>query len=541
MPLVAIDRPPRDDRADSMRSRILLAAGGLTLGLATLLLPHPEPFDPVLLVAAVLLSGAIAMGLWIEALAGMWERWGDILAVATVTLVVAATGGPDSVYQDLYLLPLLAAAALRTFRQVLGIVALIVVALLAPFVYSEVAAVGPYITDAVVDAGTWVLAAAVVGRQAGHHRQQELEARANEERFRQLAEHAQDGIYRLELEPEVRFVYVNPAMEDVTGFAPQAFYEDPSLPLLRVHPDDRELVRRSRTDPRQQPDTIEVRWRHAEGHWVWHALREAPVFEGGKLAAIQGIVRDVTPQKIREEELALDLARQQEAAEDLRQLDVARTTTLRAVAHDLRSPLMSITGFSGILRDRADELTPRESAHLADRISGAAERLERILNALLELEQLTSVGTAVSRDRVELDRLVRVVVSELEAPDHEVTVDVAPVEVAGDAAKLERAIDNLVRNAVHHTPSGSHVRVSVVRDGGGVQLVVEDDGPGVKDTAKDTIFEPFERGASTVAGTGVGLSLVRAIAELHGGRAWVEDRDGGGARFAMFLPDHPTS
>lgn len=518
-----------------MRFRVLLAAGGLALGLATLFLPHREPFDLGLLIAAVALSGAITVGLRVDALSEVWERWGDVLAVITVALVVAATGGAGSVYQDLFLLPLLAAAALRSMRHVLGIVALTVVALLTPFAYDDVAGTGPYLTDLVVDAGTWVLAAGVVARQASHHRRQEREARANEERFRQLAEHAQDGIYRLELQPDVRFAYVNPAMEELTGFSPEAFYEDPSLPLRRVHPDDRELVRRSRTEPLRLPDTVEVRWRHADGHWVWHALREAAVQEGGELTAIQGIVRDITPQKIREEELELDLAREQEAAEDLRQLDAAKTTTLRAVAHDLRSPLMSITGFSKILRDRPD-LSREEAAHLSDRIVAAAERLERILNALLELEQLTATGTAVARDPVQLDHLVGTVVGEVDAPGHELTIDAVPVTVTGDRTKIERAIDNLVRNAVHHTPEGTRIRVAVDPDGNGACVTIEDDGPGVPDRVKETIFAPFERGESTATGTGIGLSLVRAIAELHGGRAWVEDSDAGGARFVLYLP-----
>ncbi len=526
---------PDADQDARTRFRVLLASGGLVLGLATLLLPHPEPFRPGLLVAAIVVSVLILVGLrWPRSVA-FWDVWGDLLAVATVALVVAATGGSQSVYEDLFLLPLLSAAALHPRRRLVTIAVLTLIALLLPVVYEGVSLTGPFATDLVVDATTWLLAAAVVHRQSEHRRLQEADVRDNQVRFRHMAEHAQDGIYRLRLEPDVAFEYVNPAMEEVTGFGPEDFYADPRLPLRRVHPDDREMIRRTRTRPEALPDTVEVRWQHRDGHWMWHSLREAAIVEDGELKAIQGIVRDVTPQKIREEELQHDLARQQEAAEDLRQLDAAKTTTIRAVAHDLRSPLMSIKGFTQVLRDRRD-LAEDDVEQMLDRIAAAATRLERILSDLLELEQL-GTERALARDPVDLAALARAVVSEIDAPEHDITVDARDgTTVGADGPKLERAIENLVVNAVRHTPAGTRVVVTVQPDGQGSTITVEDDGPGIPDDLKETIFRPFERGSSSGEGTGVGLSLVHAIAELHGGRTWVEDIAGGGARFVLSLP-----
>jgi signal transduction histidine kinase len=111
---------------------------------------------------------------------------------------------------------------------------------------------------------------------------------------------------------------------------------------------------------------------------------------------------------------------------------------------------------------------------------------------------------------------------------------------------VERIVENLVINASKHTPSGTAVRVSVRRQGEGVLIVVEDEGSGVPDYMKEAIFRPFERGTDArrnSAGTGIGLSLVSRFAELHGGRAWVEDRAGGGSSFRVFLPgglSHPA-
>ena len=102
-----------------------------------------------------------------------------------------------------------------------------------------------------------------------------------------------------------------------------------------------------------------------------------------------------------------------------------------------------------------------------------------------------------------------------------------------------RIVENLLVNAVKHTPPDASIWVGAARTGEGVVLRVEDDGPGVPPEEADRLFEPFERGAASAPspGLGVGLSLVARFAEAHGGRAWVGDRDGGGASFRVLFPD----
>jgi signal transduction histidine kinase len=137
-----------------------------------------------------------------------------------------------------------------------------------------------------------------------------------------------------------------------------------------------------------------------------------------------------------------------------------------------------------------------------------------------------------------MGELVRRVVDETDVGGRFLQVDVAPLEVVADGAKVERIVENLVVNASRHTPEGSHiwVRVSPLEDG--IVITVEDDGPGVPDDLKGSVFLPFHQGTRINEhhpGTGIGLSLVADFARLHGGRAWVEDRTGGGASFQVFL------
>ena len=108
-----------------------------------------------------------------------------------------------------------------------------------------------------------------------------------------------------------------------------------------------------------------------------------------------------------------------------------------------------------------------------------------------------------------------------------------------DPAKLERIVENLVANAARHTPPDRTIWVAVREEAGGVLLAVEDDGPVVPPELRDAIFEPFRQGPTATPhtpGTGIGLSLVARFAELHGGRAWVAERAGGGASFRVWLP-----
>jgi two-component system sensor histidine kinase KdpD len=120
-----------------------------------------------------------------------------------------------------------------------------------------------------------------------------------------------------------------------------------------------------------------------------------------------------------------------------------------------------------------------------------------------------------------------------------VKLEVEPMVADVDGPKVERILENLLVNAAKHTPPNTVVRVRIQRHDTGLLLAVEDEGAGVPDDLKEVVFRPFERGprAPTHApGTGIGLSLVARFAELHGGRAWVEDRVGGGASFRVFLP-----
>jgi PAS domain S-box-containing protein len=261
----------------------------------------------------------------------------------------------------------------------------------------------------------------------------------------------------------------------------------------------------------------------------------------GQPTGVLLIARDVSERRLAERNLRDSLAREQAASEHLRALDEMKTTFLQAVSHDLRTPLTTVLGVALTLERRATGLPADDVADLLHRLSSNARKLDGLLADLLDLDRLAR-GTLVPRRQVvDVGELTRRVVDEAGvAGEHAVVVTAPTVRIAVDAPKVERIVENLVVNAARHTPAGTTIWVRVEPRRDGVLLVVEDEGPGVSAQLREQIFQPFRKGrnvAGHAPGSGIGLALVARFAGLHGGRAWAQDRPGGGASFRVFLPN----
>ncbi|HXJ63725.1 MAG TPA: ATP-binding protein [Actinomycetota bacterium] len=238
--------------------------------------------------------------------------------------------------------------------------------------------------------------------------------------------------------------------------------------------------------------------------------------------------------------------RQMEVTERLRSTDRMKDTFLQAVSHDLRSPLTAILGAASTLEQQGRALTDDEREDLLRRIGTSARRLDRLLSDLLDIDRLQRGIISPDRRPTDVGDLIERTIADAglrEQRPVEVRVAGSPLVAEIDPAKVERIVENLVANADKHTPARGLVLVEASAERDGLELRVSDEGPGVPDDLKETVFQPFRRGPDTefVPGVGLGLSLVARFAELHGGRAWVEDRPGGGATFVVFLPATVTS
>lgn len=227
-------------------------------------------------------------------------------------------------------------------------------------------------------------------------------------------------------------------------------------------------------------------------------------------------------------------------AEALRRSDLAKTAVLRAVSHDLQSPLTAIMTAAGMLASTEFDIELSERHALAEAIRDEAHRLERLVRDLLDLSRLEAGVAAPTRELWTVDELLAQALAEVGPEAARVAValpeDVPSVQV--DAAQIRRALANLLDNALKFGPADSPVSVRVEHCATEVVVRVVDAGSGPSPAEAERIFEPFYRAPSRrrPQGSGLGLAIVRGFAAANGGRVWLDTRPGEGCAFALALP-----
>jgi signal transduction histidine kinase len=233
------------------------------------------------------------------------------------------------------------------------------------------------------------------------------------------------------------------------------------------------------------------------------------------------------------------------ATERLRELDRAKTEFLSIVAHELRTPLTALQGFSELLLERT--VSPERARRFLQHIHEEAARLGRIVSELLDLCRIEAGrGIELASQSVDLAELIERNI-DLFAAEHRghrfEWTGGAPPPLSADRDAVDRMVKNLLSNAVKYSPRGGRVVVGagVPADRPGmVELSVEDDGIGIAAVDLPRIFDRYVRvrhpDTASVRGLGLGLSMVQALAEAHGGSVEVESLPGKGSRFRVLLP-----
>ena len=230
----------------------------------------------------------------------------------------------------------------------------------------------------------------------------------------------------------------------------------------------------------------------------------------------------------------------QELSQRLSRAFVMQRSFSQNAAHELRTPLAVLKTRIGLFRKKQD-FTPQATGDFLDILEGEVDRLSGMVDSLLKLTNLEQVPRT---DQVELQELLGQVADDItplaNSKGSVILVDSAPGTITGSRELLRQALFNLVENAVKYGPEGGQVRLCAELDGTDMVITVADQGPCIPPELRERIFEPFFRvdtaRSRELGGTGLGLALVRAIAEVHGGSVWVEEHQAGGNRFVLRLP-----
>lgn len=329
--------------------------------------------------------------------------------------------------------------------------------------------------------------------------------------------------------------------EDVLGQRTRMFHTDEAIAAkaaeLGVEPSFTAVM-----DVLAQPGMrgADILARRADGTERMHSMTLSRITDDhGQTIGFVSTSEDVTERVETEEALRRSLER-------MREVDAVKDAFVSSVSHELRTPITSIHGYLELLVDGTlGELTP-DQRMAVEKVANNSERLLGLIDDLLTLSRLQEDGLKLTPKLVDLRRVVTdacsVVAPGVETGGLELEIDLPPepVPFLGDRDMLERAVVNLVGNAVKFTPRGGRIEVALGPHDDGSRVVVRDTGIGIPLAEQEHLFTRFFRSSiaqrEAIPGSGLGLSIAHAVVRKHGGDLWVESVEGEGTTFHLDLP-----
>jgi cell cycle sensor histidine kinase DivJ len=383
------------------------------------------------------------------------------------------------------------------------------------------------------------LVQAVLIAAAAQDRQRAADAAAAEgaAMYRFLADNAMDLITRHSPDGCIRFA--SPASLALIGRLPDEIH---GLALASLaHPDQVNAVQAALMEASYygRAGTAEARLKHKDGHYVWAEIRCRPAQVGqGEPADIVAVTRDIS--KAKEQERALVEARDAALAASR-----AKSRFLANMSHELRTPLNAIIGFSEVtMREMFGPVTPRYQEY-ARLIHESGQHLLDLINSVLDMSKIEAGKFELSEELFQLEDVAQSAVRFLKIPAERAGValrlDIAPQArlVFADRRAIKQILVNLLSNGVKYTPPGGEVRVSA-RVAHGIEIEVRDTGTGISKPDLERLGKPFEQVENAAVrakeGTGLGLALVKSLAQMHGGEAVLQSALGEGTVVTVRLP-----
>lgn len=494
------------------------------------------------LVAPLFLTLAAAVKLPLAPL----EQASTLLFAALVGYLAALTGG---VYSPLlvWLVLVPAEAALAGGRPAVlragcaAALALIVVAVLGAFALLPAPLVQlpawQFYTISILIAV--VQAAFVAAAAQDRQRAADIAAAEGAAMYRFLADNAMDLITRHSVDG--RIAYASPSALALLGVAPESLIG--LAPAALCYPDDLKAMQTAFMDAAYfgRPATAEVRLKKAGGALVWAEIRCRPVpHADGSGSDIVAVTRDISERKAYERELI-------EARDLSEEANRAKSRFLANMSHELRTPLNAIIGFSEVMmQEMFGRLGSPKYVEYAGLVHESGNHLLELINGILDMSKIEAGKFELSEEVFDLSAVaeasVRFVKLAAERSGVALKTAIAPTAamVFADKRAMKQILVNLLSNGVKFTPKGGDVTVYAGLDAKGIEIAVVDSGVGIAEKDLIRLGQPFEQVEGEhirkKEGTGLGLSLVKALAAMHGGEAVIESTLGVGTTVRVRLP-----
>src|SRR5947207_7027120 len=274
--------------------------------------------------------------------------------------------------------------------------------------------------------------------------------------------------------------------------------------------------------------SVQVRAATGAGKWLWLQLTATSIPDAsGRPEHVLVMIEDVTAVRETSDKLAEALEAQRDANVNLEKIDRTKSEFLSIVSHEFRTALTGIQGFSELIRDGG--LEPDELRAYGGYIFNDAERVNRLIGDMLDLDRMESGRMTMRSADVDVNEVLSDTIARASSSNLvEFKSDLDPrlPIVTGDRDRLVQVVSNLVNNAVKYSPEGGTVTLSSRAEGGYALITVADTGLGIPPDEIVHVFERFRRvrsgAAQSIAGTGLGLTIVKQIVEMHGRKSWRE-------------------
>jgi PAS domain S-box-containing protein len=372
---------------------------------------------------------------------------------------------------------------------------------------------------------------------------QRAQLRERDDRYREIVEKAHEGIWQLDANGRTRFA--NRRMAEMLHCSDEDLRASSVADFLDG--EGRKSILAFRERRRQGiSEQIEMRFWRKDGTELYTLISASPTYDAdGKFDGVLGMLSDVTEWKQADRKVRDSEERLRFALDALRNSDQRKDEFLALLGHELRNPLAPISNALQVLKLRGAD------AAITERARGIMERqvehMVRLVDDLLDVSRIMSGKVELRRERIDLTsviaRALETAQPAIDTESHELTLALSPesLSVNGDIVRLSQVIANLLNNAAKYTNRGGQITLSAAREGGNAVLRVRDNGIGIRPELLPRIFDMFfqaeRRTTDAQSGLGIGLSLVRGLVELHGGRVEAHSAGlGSGSEFVVYLP-----